>query len=152
MFGYIKSLFNKKSYPRKFTAIEESCDGAYQVNRLCGQNVATWFTGRDSYKTQFYAARTDGHYYDIKFSYCGTATFMDGEVTDVGDIVLQSRVGFADAVDIIKKYDAEAEERLRKKLEKLPQKKCEKKIARKRGRNNVHYAQKRLSISNPFIH
>jgi len=152
MFGYIKSLFNKKSYPRKFTAIKESCDGAYQVNQRCGQNVATWFAGRDSYKTQFYAALTDGHHYDIKLSYCGTATIMDGEVTDVGDIVLQSRVGFADAVDIIKKYDAEAEERLRKKLEKLTPKKCEKKIARKRGRNNVRHVQKRFSISNPFIH
>ena len=152
MFGYIKSLFNKKSYPRKFTAIEESCDGAYQVNRRCGRNVATWFVGRDSYKTQFYAVLTDGHHYDIKFSYRGTATFMDGEIMDAGDIVLQSGVGFGDAVDIIKKYDTEAAERLRENLEKLPEKKREKKIARKRGRNNVHHVQKRLSISNPFIH
>lgn len=152
MFKYIKSLFNNKSYPRKFTAMEESCDSAYQVNRLCGQNVATWFSGRDSYKTQFFAALTDGHRYDIKFSYCGTATVMEGEITDVGEIILQSNVGFGDAVDIIKKHDAAATERMRHKLQELPEKKREKKILNKRGRNNVHHVQKRLSIANPFIH
>lgn len=152
MFSYIKSLFNGKSYPRKFTAMEESCDSAYQVNQLCGRNIASWFSGRDSYKTQFFASLTAGHHYDIKFSYRGTVAVMEGEMTDVGEIVLQSNVGFADAVDIIKKYDAEAAERLAKKLENLPEKKRDKKIAGKRGRNNVHAVQKRFSIANPFIH
>ncbi|TVQ83019.1 MAG: hypothetical protein EA357_07400 [Micavibrio sp.] len=150
--NFFKDIFNTNAFPRTIAALPERYRSVAEVNERAGkQHFVNWY-GLDRYDCRFYARRCKGNKYEIRFSCESMENVMGESYYHKRVLRLMKNVPLSDAIRIIQQFDEEALEINRRQLETLPEKKREKKIERKRGRNNVRRVQKRLTAANPYRH